>query len=50
MTIAKRQGISGFTAEVLNANKPMQTVLHKSNCKVTSQLSEGVYSFQLDFV
>ena len=48
--IAKRQGIAGFTAEVLQDNKAMQAVFGKSDCKVTSQLGEGVYSYVLDFV
>jgi acyl-CoA hydrolase/GNAT superfamily N-acetyltransferase len=49
ITIARRAGIAGFTAEVLRENKPMQTVFHHSGCKVQSTLSEGAYSFQLDF-
>jgi acyl-CoA hydrolase/GNAT superfamily N-acetyltransferase len=48
-TLAKRQGIAGFTAEVLRENKAMQRVLHKSECNVTSELADGVYSFRLDF-
>jgi acyl-CoA hydrolase/GNAT superfamily N-acetyltransferase len=49
ITIARRAGIAGFTAEVLRENKPMQTVFHHSGCKVQANLSEGAYSFQLDF-
>jgi acyl-CoA hydrolase/GNAT superfamily N-acetyltransferase len=49
MTIAKRNGIAGLTAEVLADNKPMMTVLHKSGCKISSQLEDRVYSFKLDF-
>ena len=49
ITIAKRNGIAGFTAEVLRENKAMQAVFHKSGCKVRSRLSGGVYSFELDF-
>lgn len=48
-TIAKRNGISGFTAEVLLENKPMQTVFNKSEFKVTSQPGEDVYSFKIEF-
>ena len=48
-TIAKRNGISGFTAEVLRENKAMQKVFHKSDCQVKYQLNEGVYSFELIF-
>jgi acyl-CoA hydrolase/GNAT superfamily N-acetyltransferase len=49
VTIAKRNGISGFTAEVLRNNKKMQSVLSKSGFEVKSYLEEGVYSFQIDF-
>lgn len=49
VTIAKRNGISGFTAEVLRNNKKMQSVLLKSGFEVKSYLEEGVYSFQIDF-
>ena len=49
INIARRHGISGFTAEVLRENKAMQAVFHKAPCSVRSQLSEGVYSFELIF-
>jgi GNAT superfamily N-acetyltransferase len=49
MTIAKRNGIAGLTAEVLADNKPMMSLLHKSGCKISSQLEDRVYSFKLDF-
>ncbi|MGD8786343.1 MAG: GNAT family N-acetyltransferase, partial [Phycisphaerales bacterium] len=49
MTIAKRNGIAGLTAEVLADNKSMMAVLHKSACKISSQLEDRVYSFKLDF-
>ncbi|MFC1782062.1 GNAT family N-acetyltransferase [Planctomycetota bacterium] len=48
-TIAKRNGINGFTAEVLQENKAMQRVFHKSDCQVKNRLNEGVYSFELIF-
>ena len=47
--IAKRNGIAGFTAEVLRENERMQAVFNHSNLKVKSQLEEGVYSFEMDF-
>lgn len=47
--IAVRHGITGFTAEVLRENRPMQAVLNKSDCKVQSNLHDGVYSYRLDF-
>ncbi|NQU12030.1 GNAT family N-acetyltransferase [bacterium] len=47
--VARRNGIRGFSAEVLRDNKPMQAVLAKSNCKVRSRLNGDVYSYELDF-
>ncbi|MBF0433086.1 MAG: GNAT family N-acetyltransferase [Fibrobacteria bacterium] len=49
-TLAKRNGISGFTAEVLPTNKLMQRVFNKSDFKVTSQLQEDVVSFKIEFL
>lgn len=49
ITVAKRNGIAGFTAEVLRPNKAMQAVLHKSGSEVRSRLSGDVYHFDLDF-
>jgi RimJ/RimL family protein N-acetyltransferase len=48
-TTARRNGIHGFTAEVLKENKGMQAVFQKSGLKVTSRLNEGVYHYELDF-
>ncbi len=48
-SIARRNGISGFTAEVIQANRAMQSVFNQSICKVKSELQDGVYSFELDF-
>jgi acyl-CoA hydrolase/GNAT superfamily N-acetyltransferase len=47
--IAKRNGISGFTAEVMRENKPMQAVINHSGLKVRSSLNEGVFHFEMDF-
>ena len=47
--LARRNGISGFTAEVLRDNTPMQTVFHNSDCRVTSHLTDDIYSFDLTF-
>lgn len=47
--IARRSGITGFTAEVLRANRPMQTVFNRANCKVQSQLQGDVYHYDLTF-
>ena len=48
-TIARRNGIHGFTAEVLMDNRSMQAVFNKSEFKVTSEPSEDVYSFRMEF-
>jgi len=48
--IAKRNGIRGFTAEVLADNKAMQAVFNHSGFKVSSELQERVYSYILDFL
>jgi RimJ/RimL family protein N-acetyltransferase len=50
ITIAKRNGIAGFTAEVLRNNKPMMAVFDKSGCKINTITEENVYSYELDFV
>lgn len=50
MKIARRNGIRGFTAEVLAQNRPMQAVFDSSPCKTSSVLAEGVYSYVMDFV
>jgi GNAT superfamily N-acetyltransferase len=47
--IAKRQGIAGFTAEVMRDNKAMQAVVNHSGLKVRSALNEGVFHFEMDF-
>jgi acyl-CoA hydrolase/GNAT superfamily N-acetyltransferase len=49
VNIARRNGIRGFTAEVLRDNKSMQAVFNKSGLKIKSALTEGVYSFEMDF-
>ncbi len=49
ITIAKRNGIAGFTAEVLRDNRRMQRIFNRSGYKVKSSIEEGVYSFVIDF-
>jgi acyl-CoA hydrolase/GNAT superfamily N-acetyltransferase len=49
VNIAKRNGIAGFTAEVMRDNKPMQAVINHSGLKVRSNLREGVHHFEMDF-
>ena len=48
--VAKEKGISGFTAEVLAANRKMLNVFHKSGYNIHSQLDDGAYylSFRFD--
>ncbi|MBT3294280.1 MAG: GNAT family N-acetyltransferase [Verrucomicrobia bacterium] len=48
-TIARRNGIGGFTAEVLRANRAMQHVFQKCDSKVTSTPHEDVISFKIEF-
>jgi acyl-CoA hydrolase len=47
--IARRNGISGFTAEVLSENKGMQIVFDHCEFKVRSKYRGDVYSYELDF-
>lgn len=46
---ARRNGIRGFTAEVLLENRPMQKVFNTSGCKVQSRTSGDVVLYILDF-
>jgi acyl-CoA hydrolase/GNAT superfamily N-acetyltransferase len=47
--IARRNGIDGFTAEVLVENKSMQKIFNRSNCKVKTVLNGNVYSYTMLF-
>jgi len=49
MRIARRNGIRGFTAEVLIENKAMQAVINKSNTRLHSRVGAGVISYEMDF-
>lgn len=49
LSIARRNGIAGFTAEVLRDNRRMQKIFNHSGYKVKSSIEEGVYSFVIDF-
>ncbi|MBM4149220.1 MAG: GNAT family N-acetyltransferase [Lentisphaerae bacterium] len=49
VSLAKRNGISGFTAEVLRENRAMQAVLNKCGCKTSMTTEGGVCSYRLDF-
>lgn len=48
-SIARRNGIGGFTAEVLRENKGMQAIFHNSGFNVSSHITEGVVHFDMDF-
>ncbi len=49
ITIAKRNGIGGFTAEVLKANRAMQRVFEKCQHMVTCTPHEDVFSYRIQF-
>ncbi len=48
-TIARANGIAGFTAEVLRDNVRMQSVFHHSEGRVTSRPADGVQHIEIDF-
>jgi ribosomal protein S18 acetylase RimI-like enzyme len=48
-TLAKKQGLLGFTAEVLTSNKPMLHLFNKMGFHIQSRLSEGVYELIMTF-
>ena len=47
--VAKRNGIAGFTAEVLRSNDRMQTIFIHAGHKVSQTLEKDAYSFIIDF-
>jgi RimJ/RimL family protein N-acetyltransferase len=47
--LAKRQGLLGFTAEVLVENKPMLQVFEKGGFDIERTISEGVYELKMAF-
>lgn len=49
-SIARQNGIEGFTAEVLIENRAMLAVLSKGDCKLTSRMEGRVRSLDMDFV
>ena len=49
MWASRRNGIGGFTAEVLVENRPMRAVFNKAECKISSKLVGNVYHYDLEF-
>jgi len=47
--LAKKQGLLGFTAEVLLENRPMLHLFEKMGFDVTRRMSEGVYQLKMGF-
>lgn len=47
--IAKQKGIKGFTACVLEGNKQMMALFHKSGYKLNMKLKDGVYYISFFF-
>jgi len=47
--LAKRQGLLGFTAEVLVRNQPMLHLFEKAGFDIEKRASEGVYELKLAF-
>lgn len=48
-TIAKANGIAGFSARVLRENQRMQTIFNHSGHQVTASLEGGIYRYLIDF-
>jgi len=47
--IARRQGLLGFTADVLGENRPVIRLLDKAGLDVKKQISDGVFSITANF-
>lgn len=47
--LAKKQGLLGFTAEVLMENKPMMHLFNKAGFDLTRKMFEGVYELKMMF-
>ena len=47
--IAKEKNIEGFTADVLQRNRPMMRVFSKSGYPTTTHLDVGVYEIKINF-
>jgi GNAT superfamily N-acetyltransferase len=49
MSIAREQGIEGFTADVLADNLPMLCIFHRGDCEAQQTLAANVYHLELRF-
>jgi len=47
--LAKKQGLLGFTAEVLTHNRPMLHLFEKMGFQIAKRMSEGVYELEMIF-
>jgi ribosomal protein S18 acetylase RimI-like enzyme len=48
--LARRQGLLGFTAEVLVENKPMLLLFEKMGFEIEKRREEEVYEMRMRFV
>ena len=49
ITIARQNGIAGFTAEVLRDNKAMLSVFQKSGCRIQCIFEDDAFRLEIDF-
>jgi acyl-CoA hydrolase/RimJ/RimL family protein N-acetyltransferase len=47
--LAKRQGLLGFSAEVLSSNRPMRSLFEKMGFDIEKRREEGVYELKMRF-
>ena len=47
--LARRQGLLGFTAEVLTRNRPMLRLFEKMGFDIEKMREEGVYELRMGF-
>jgi len=48
--LARKQGLLGFTAEVLAENTPMMNLFEKMGFDIQKRREEGVYEMRMRFV
>jgi acyl-CoA hydrolase len=47
--LAKKQGLQGFTADVLSTNKGMMKVFEKAGLRLQAKLENGIYNLEIPF-